>query len=95
MAESKNYLAEFGSTQTGGGRVFLIDIYEHWNKEKSKPVGLVTTFFHHNVKNLLYDARKHISKAQAKRCVECVRNRQSRMVIAHTGFALWGGNIYY
>ncbi len=50
MAESKNYLAEFGSTQTGGGRVFLIDIYEHWNKEKSKPVGLVTTFFHHNVK---------------------------------------------
>jgi len=90
----KEYIVEFGTTLLSE-RVFIIDIYEDWDKENSKPQTLVTTFYHHHIRQLLIDAKKHISKPQAKRVVECIRNRQARMVISHTGFALWGGNIHY
>jgi hypothetical protein len=95
MSRKKEYIVEWGSTFTGKGRVYIADIYESWNRAKEKPEGLVTTYFHHEVKRVLYDARKHITKAQAKRIVECVQNRQARMIITHTGFALWGGRVTY
>ena len=95
MRNKKEFIVEAGSTYTGAGRVYILDIYEQWNRDKDKPEGLITTYYHHNVKTLLFEARKHITKAQAKRIVICVQERVARMVISHTGFALWGGRIKY
>ena len=84
----KEFIVEFGTTMYAT-RVFILDIYEHWDKDNEKPEGLITTYYNHNIKRLLIDAKKHITKAQAKRVVECIQNRQARMVISHTGFSFF------